>query len=46
MLPNFDCEEPGHEGNALDQVCLDADCRHKGLCCVRCQYQRHRSHPN
>lgn len=23
MLPFFDCDEPGHTGNALDQVCLD-----------------------
>ncbi|CAD8153886.1 unnamed protein product [Paramecium pentaurelia] len=46
MLPFFDCEEPGHQGNALDQVCLDSECKYKGLCCVRCQYQKHRFHPN
>lgn len=45
MLPYFDCDEPGHDGNALDQVCLQPDCKFKGLTCVRCQYQRHRMHP-
>ncbi|KAM3135700.1 hypothetical protein pb186bvf_012229 [Paramecium bursaria] len=46
VLPFFDCEEPGHKENTLDQVCLDQECKFKGLCCVRCSYQKHRFHPN
>lgn len=46
LTPYYLCEEEGHQTNQLDIVCLDADCKHKGLICFRCQYHKHNTHAN
>ena len=46
LTPYYLCEEEGHETNQLDIICLDADCKHKGLICFRCQYHKHNTHVN
>ena len=43
-LPFFYCDEPGHEPNYLDSVCLDHICHLKGLACQRCIHNKHSSH--
>ena len=46
LTPYYLCEEEGHKTNQLDIVCLDPDCKYKGLICFRCQYHRHNNHVN
>ncbi len=43
-LPFFQCEINGHKEQSLDHVCLDSNCKSKGLTCPRCVYYRHSEH--
>lgn len=44
LIPYYECDIEGHQPNQLDTVCIDSDCKNKGLVCFRCQYQKHREH--
>ncbi|KAL4459918.1 hypothetical protein ABPG74_003444 [Tetrahymena malaccensis] len=34
----------GHESNLLNQVCIDTQCKNRGLICLFCQYHSHKGH--
>lgn len=44
LIPYYECDIEGHQSNQLDTVCIDNDCKNKGIVCFRCQYQKHREH--
>ncbi|KAL4506566.1 hypothetical protein ABPG72_000137 [Tetrahymena utriculariae] len=40
----FECDIDGHESNLLNQVCIDTQCKNRGLICLFCQYHSHKGH--
>lgn len=46
LIPYYLCEIDGHQTNRLDLVCLDENCKNKGVICFRCQYHQHNNHVN